>query len=317
MTLAFVFPGQGSQKVGMLSGFLKTQSEIAHCSTVSDTFSDASEALGFDLWAVCNDSEQLAQTAYTQPALLTASIALWRLWLANGGKTPQVLAGHSLGEYSALVAADTLTLADAVKLVHARGQFMQSAVPAGTGAMAAVLGKTDSDVVALCEQISTETASVSAANFNCDGQVVVAGHADAVDNLIALGKNAEDKSQKFRAIKLAVSVPSHCKLMQPAAEKLAEAFADITFHKPRIDVIQNVDASIHSDTQSIRDALLAQLSQPVQWTATMKQLTTMNVTQGIECGSGSVLSGLAKRQKLALTMASIDTPETFENALTI
>lgn len=315
MTLAFVFPGQGSQKVGMLSDFLDTTINSEFASTISSTFAEASDALGFDVWKTCSDADKLAQTAYTQPALLTASVALWRLWLAQGGQSPAVLAGHSLGEYSALVAADVLKLADAVKLVHARGQFMQSAVPENTGAMAAVIGKSDDDVIALCQKISTPDATVAAANFNCDGQVVVAGHTAAVDTLIELGKNATDKADKFRAMKLAVSVPSHCNLMQPAAEKLAETLVSIDFKQPSIPVIQNVDATVHTDTQNIRDALLAQLCQPVQWTATMKQLAGMNVTQGIECGNGNVLSGLAKRQKLAFTVASIDTPEKFNDQL--
>lgn len=283
---------------------------IAQYPSVNDTLDEASDALNQDIHAICQDAEKLAQTAYTQPALLTASTALWRLWQSKSGQQPDILAGHSLGEYSALVAAEVLSFADAVRLVHARGQFMQAAVTEGNGAMAAILGKSADEVISLCDDISTYTAQVSAANFNCNGQIVVAGHTAAVDKLITLAK-----AEKFRAIKLAVSVPSHCTLMSPAASQLQQKIDEITFHPPSIPVIQNLDAQTHTQVDDIKAALIGQLSQPVQWTATMKQLADRGISNSIECGPGTVLSSLAKRQKLALNMSSIGTTDTFETVL--
>jgi len=236
---AFVFPGQGSQKVGMLA-------ELAEqFSVVRDTFAEASAALGFDLWQIAQSGEGLDQTENTQPVLLTASIALWRVWLELGGIAPKYLAGHSLGEYSALVAAEAMTLADAVKLVHLRGKLMQSAVPQGTGAMAAILGLSDEKVIELCQKVNATAAgqgSVEAANYNAQGQVVIAGSTALVQQVMA-----EAKEQSGKAIALPVSVPSHCTLMKPAAEKFAEALEQTAIELPHLPVIQNVNAEIATD----------------------------------------------------------------------
>jgi [acyl-carrier-protein] S-malonyltransferase len=247
--------------------------------------------LGFDLWQIAQTGEKLDQTAYTQPVLLTASVAIWRLWQELGGVSPIVLAGHSLGEYSALVAAESLTLTDAVKLVHLRGQLMQAAVPEGQGAMAALLGLEDEQVVQLCAKASLQTGQVvEAANFNAKGQVVVAGTVDAVQHAIALAKENNGK-----AIVLPVSVPSHCSLMQPAAEKLAEALTATSFAMPKYSIIQNVSAQASTDVAQIKSLLLEQLYRPVRWTQTMQTLQSLGVGYIVECGSGNVLSNLAKR----------------------
>ncbi len=250
----FVFPGQGSQKVGMLA-------ELAEqFSVVQDTFAEASSALGFDLWHIAQSGEGLDQTENTQPVLLTASIALWRVWLELGGIAPKYLAGHSLGEYSALVAAEAMTLADAVKLVHLRGKLMQSAVPQGEGAMAAILGLADEKVIELCQNASaTGQGSVDAANYNAQGQVVIAGTTALVQQVMA-----EAKEQSGKAIALPVSVPSHCTLMKPAAEKFAEALEQTAIELPHLPVIQNVNAEIATDVAQLRQALTAQLYQSVQ-----------------------------------------------------
>ena len=284
---AFVFPGQGSQKVGMLA-------ELAEqFSVVRDTFAEASAALGFDLWQIAQSGEGLDQTENTQPVLLTASIALWRVWLELGGIAPKYLAGHSLGEYSALVAAEAMTLADAVKLVHLRGKLMQSAVPQGTGAMAAILGLADEKVIELCQKVNASAAgqgSVEAANYNAQGQVVIAGSTALVQQVMA-----EAKEQSGKAIALPVSVPSHCTLMKPAAEKFAEALEQTAIELPRIPVIQNVNAEIATDVAQLRQALTAQLYQSVQWTRSMQYLQDQGIQYVVECGPGTVLSNLAKR----------------------
>ena len=281
----FVFPGQGSQKVGMLA-------ELAEqFSVVQDTFAEASSALGFDLWHIAQSGEGLDQTENTQPVLLTASIALWRVWLELGGIAPKYLAGHSLGEYSALVAAEAMTLADAVKLVHLRGKLMQSAVPQGEGAMAAILGLADEKVIELCKNASaTGQGSVDAANYNAQGQVVIAGSAALVQQVMA-----EAKEQSGKAIALPVSVPSHCTLMKPAAEKFAEALEQTAIELPHLPVIQNVNAEIATDVAQLRQALTAQLYQSVQWTRTMQYLQDQGIQYVVECGPGTVLSNLAKR----------------------
>ena len=304
---AFVFPGQGSQKVGMLA-------ELAEqFSVVKDTFTEASEAVDFDLWQIAQSGEGLDQTENTQPVLLTASIALWRVWLELGGVAPKFLAGHSLGEYSALVAAEAMTLADAVKLVNLRGKLMQSAVPQGEGAMAAILGLTDDKVIELCQKANASAVgqgSVEAANYNAQGQVVIAGSTALVQQVMA-----EAKEQSGKAIALPVSVPSHCTLMKPAAEKFAEALEQTAIELPRIPVIQNVNAEIATDVAQLRQALTAQLYQSVQWTRTMQYLQDEGVQYVVECGPGTVLSNLAKRLPNIEKAFAIDSKARMEDAL--
>lgn len=304
---AFVFPGQGSQKVGMLA-------ELAEqFSVVKDTFTEASEAVDFDLWQIAQSGEGLDQTENTQPVLLTASIALWRVWLELGGVAPKFLAGHSLGEYSALVAAEAMTLADAVKLVNLRGKLMQSAVPQGEGAMAAILGLTDDKVIELCQKANASAVgqgSVEAANYNAQGQVVIAGSAALVQEVMA-----EAKEQSGKAIALPVSVPSHCTLMKPAAEKFAEALEQTAIELPRIPVIQNVNAEIATDVAQLRQALTAQLYQSVQWTRSMQYLQDQGIQYVVECGPGTVLSNLAKRLPNIEKAFAIDSKARMEDAL--
>ena len=305
-SLAFVFPGQGSQAVGMLAA---AQQQF---SGVTETFVEASDALGYDLWQLIQDgpAEQLNQTDVTQPAILTASIALWRAWLAESGPQPQFVAGHSLGEYSALVAAGVLPFADTVKLVRLRGELMQQAVPLGTGAMAAILGLDDAAVVTACAE-SADQGVVAAVNFNAPGQVVIAGEKAAVDAAIAACKADGAK----RAMALPVSVPSHCALMKPAAEKLSEALADLTFSEPQIPVVQNVNAEINENVTSIRQDLLQQLYSPVQWSASVTYMVEQGVTRFVECGPGKVLAGLGKRIKRDAEQVSIEDPDKLRNAV--
>lgn len=288
---AFIFPGQGSQSVGMLAD-IATEHSI-----IEETFAEASDALGYDLWALVQKDEEgkLSQTEFTQPALLTASIALWRLWFQEKKNqqdkaNPDFLAGHSLGEYSALVAAEVLSLKDAVKLVEARGQFMQQAVPAGTGKMAAIIGLDDEKVRVACAEAANGDV-VEAVNYNSPGQVVIAGSADAVERAMVACKDAGAK----RALPLPVSVPSHCALMKPAAEKLASMLENITFNSPKISVVNNVDVAAETDAEKIKEALIRQLYSPVRWTETVQFLAKDGVTELLECGPGNVLSGLAKR----------------------
>ncbi|ODN43539.1 ACP S-malonyltransferase [Piscirickettsia litoralis] len=284
---AFIFPGQGSQHAGMLSEIADTTGII------QDTFAEASSVLGYDLWALTQEesAERLNQTEYTQPALLTASVALWRLWQQQGGQVPDFLAGHSLGEYSALVAAESIEFKDAVKLVAARGRFMQEAVPVGVGAMAALLGLDDEKAVEVCQVAAKKGGVVEAANFNSVGQVVIAGEAAAVDQAIELAKEAGAR----KAMKLAMSVPSHCSLMKSAAEKLALELKNIEIKTPKIPVIHNVDVASYTDAEQIRDALVRQLYNPVRWVETVKELEKNQVTRCFECGPGKVLAGLGKR----------------------
>ncbi len=293
---AFIFPGQGSQSVGMLAD-LADQFPI-----IEDTFVEASDALGYDLWHLVQKDEEgkLSQTEFTQPALLTASIALWRLWKEQGKAQPDYSAGHSLGEYSALVAADVLSLKDAVKLVEARGQFMQQAVPEGTGKMAAIISLEDDKVRAACEA-SAADGVVEAVNYNSPGQVVIAGSVEAVERAMDACKAAGAK----RALALPVSVPSHCALMKPAAEKLAEMLDLIEFNSPAIAVINNVDVATENDSVAIKDALVRQLYSPVRWTETVQDLAAKGVEQLFECGPGNVLSGLAKRINRSLSATQL------------
>ncbi len=278
---------------------------------VLDTFGEASEALGYDLWALTQQGpeEQLNQTDKTQPAILTASIALWRLWQAEGRAKPAFVAGLSLGEYSALVAAGSIAFVDAVKLVERRGQLMQQAVPAGQGGMAAILGLEDADVLAACAE-AAQGDVVSAVNFNAPGQVVIAGSATAVERAIEACKARGAK----RAMALPVSVPSHCALMKPAAERFAESVEALSWQAPQIPLVQNVSAAVVSDLGTLKADLLAQLYSPVRWVESMVRLSEQGVTDLIECGPGKVLSGLNKRCVKGINTHNLDTPDAFAAA---
>ncbi|MBD5772143.1 ACP S-malonyltransferase [Marinomonas colpomeniae] len=301
--LAFVFPGQGSQQLGMLADLAEKHDII------EKTFAEASDVLGYDLWdLVQNDTEKLNQTDKTQPALLTASVALWRLWEQQGGDKPAYVAGHSLGEYSALVCAGVVAFSDAVSLVKLRGEYMLQAVPAGEGAMAAIIGLDDDKVVAACE---AATGIVSAVNFNSPGQVVIAGHVAAVENAMANAKEAGAK----RALPLPVSVPSHCELMIPAGKKLAEKLESIEFNTPSCVLVQNVTAQAVSDPSIIKANLVTQLSEPVLWTQSVVLLSELGVVKTLECGPGKVLSGLNKRIIKGLASSSLGDLAGFEAAL--
>lgn len=298
MALAFVFPGQGSQAVGMSSDLAEKYS------VVKQTFDEASEALGYNLWQlVCaGPEEELNKTQHTQPAMLTAGVAVWRAWQERGGPQPVVLAGHSLGEYTALVCADALEFSEGVRLVADRARFMQAAVPPGEGAMAAILGLEDDAVVKLCEQ-AAEGQVLTAVNFNSPGQVVIAGETAAVDRAVAQAGDAGAK----RAVKLPVSVPSHCSLMHSAAENMADRLQAVSIGKPDIPVIHNVNVSSENDEQNIRSLLVQQIENPVRWVETVKKIAEQGVTTIIECGPGRVLAGLNKRiTKEAKTVAVFD-----------
>ena len=305
-TLAFVFPGQGSQSAGMLADL------AAREPLVREAFSEASDGAGVDLWALSQDAgdARLDRTEFTQPALLAAGVAVWRAWVAAGGAVPALLAGHSLGEYSALVAAGALPLADAARLVRLRGQLMQDAAPAGTGAMAAVIGAEDALVREACEEASGDEVVVPA-NFNSPGQVVIGGHAAAVDRALDVlaGKGVR------KAVKLAVSVPSHTPLMREAANRLSEAMSGLAWSAPTLPVVQNVDAEVHDGVQAIRDALVRQLYLPVQWTGCMQALSARGATRFGECGPGKVLSGLARRIDKAFDARPLGTTADFDAAL--
>ncbi len=305
--IACVFPGQGSQSKGMLAELAASYSEV------EATFAEASAALGYDLWdLVQNDpDDKLNQTDVTQPALLTASVAVYRVLQAQQPFTPTVLAGHSLGEYSALVCADVLTLSDAVKLVRARGEFMQTAVPAGTGAMYAIIGLDDQAIIDICKDVAQNTGEVVAAvNFNSPGQVVIAGTKNAAEQAGAACKEAGAK----RALPLAVSVPSHCELMAPAAQQLADLLDTITFSTPTIPVVNNVDVKTESAVSAIKDALVRQLYCPVQWTQTVSGFAALGVTEAWEIGPGKVLTGLNKRIDKTLAYRSVNQPADLADA---
>jgi len=283
----------------------------AQQSVVVNTFAEASSALGYDLWALTQTGpeEQLNQTDKTQPAILAASIAIWRLWQTEGGAQPAFVAGHSLGEYSALVAAGSLPFADAIKLVELRGQLMQQAVPAGQGGMAAILGLEDADVLAACAE-AAQGEVVNAVNFNAPGQVVIAGSAAAVERAIEACKAKGAK----RAMALPVSVPSHCDLMRPAAERFASSVESIEWQAPQIPLVQNVSAAVVADLEVLKRDLLAQLYSPVRWVESMVALGDRGVTSLVECGPGKVLSGLNKRCVKGVSTYNLDTPEAFAAA---
>lgn len=285
MAFAFLFPGQGSQSLKMMDGF-------ADLPVVKQTFDEASAALGEDLWAMlqAETADAINATVNTQPLMLAAGVATYRAWLAQGGAQPVALAGHSLGEYSALVAAGALDFADAVKLVRLRAQAMQEAVPAGEGAMAAILNLSDDDIRAACAE-AAQGEVVEPVNFNSPGQVVIAGSKAAVERAMEACKTRGAK----RALSLPVSVPSHCSLMKPAADKLAAALAKVEIRAPQIPVLHNADVAAYSDAEQIRDALTRQLYRPVRWTETIQQLAGDGIVLMAECGPGKVLAGLAKR----------------------
>ncbi|KJG23283.1 malonyl CoA-ACP transacylase [Photobacterium iliopiscarium] len=294
---AIVFPGQGSQTVGMLAD-LAEQFDV-----VKQTFAEASDALGYDLWALVQNGpvEDLNQTQRTQPALLTASVAIWRVWQQQGGEQPVVLAGHSLGEYSALVCAGVIDFQAAVKLVELRGKLMQEAVPAGVGAMSAIIGLDNDAIAAACAQ-AAEDQVCSPVNFNSPGQVVIAGNKEAVERANVLCKEAGAK----RALPLPVSVPSHCTLMKPAADKLAIALEGLAFSAPTVPVINNADVATETDPVAIKLALVKQLYNPVRWTESVERMASEGVEELLEMGPGKVLTGLTKRIDRALSSVAVN-----------
>ena len=308
MTFAFVFPGQGSQSVGMLSS-------VAERPEVRATLQEASEALGEDLAKLISEgpAEALSLTTNTQPVMLTAGVAFYRAWLAAGGAAPKVMAGHSLGEYSALVAAGVISFKDAVPLVRFRAEAMQSAVPVGTGGMAAILGLDDAKVIQVCAEASAASGSVvEAVNFNAPGQVVIAGASDAVTKACELLKAAGAK----RALPLPVSAPFHSSLLQPASEKLKTYLANIEFKAPSIAVINNVDVQILKDPMAIKDALVRQAAKPVRWQETIQAMAQQGITQVLECGPGKVLAGLTKRINDQMTGVPVFDEVSLNDALT-
>jgi len=302
----FAFPGQGSQSVGMLADLAATYPVVAN------TFKEASATLGYDLWALTQEgpAELLNQTDKTQPALLAASVAIWRVWAEVGGALPTTIAGHSLGEYSALVCAGVIDFNDALKLVELRGQLMQQAVPAGVGAMYAIIGLGDAEIKAACEQ-AAQGEVVSPVNFNSPGQVVIAGNKDAVERAGILCKEAGAK----RALPLPVSVPSHCALMKPAADELAVALRAITFNTPKISVINNVDVAIETEADKIKDALVRQLYCPVRWTDIVVKMAAQGINLQVEAGPGKVLSGLVRRIEKGVAAQAINDSASLDAAL--
>lgn len=303
---AMVFPGQGSQAVGMLADL------AAANPTVEKTFREASDVLGYDLWQLVQQgpADELNKTWQTQPALLAASVAIYRVWQQKQGAQPVLLAGHSLGEYSALVCAGVLAFADAIKLVELRGKLMQEAVPEGTGAMQAIIGLDDEAIRKACEE-SAQGEVVSPVNFNSPGQVVIAGNKDAVERAGAACKAAGAK----RALPLPVSVPSHCALMKPAAVKLAVALEEIAFNAPDVPVVNNVDVKCENDAAAIRNALVRQLYSPVRWTESVQFIAEQGVTQLLEMGPGKVLTGLTKRIADNLMATAVNDPASLSAAL--
>jgi len=306
VTIAMVFPGQGSQSQGMLAELAAQHPEV------SDTYTEASDTLGYDLWDLVQNgpAEKLNQTIVTQPAMLAAGVATWRLWQKLGGALPVAMAGHSLGEYTALVCAGAIEFRDAVGLVQRRAEFMQKAVPAGEGAMAAILGLDDQAVRDVCRN-AADSGVAEAANFNSPGQVVIAGHRGAIERAIELAKEAGAR----RAIMLAVSVPSHSTLMLPAGEALAESLQAAAFQAPSIPVINAVDATPYTDASDIRQRLTRQVSSPVHWVDTVQRLIADGATSIAECGPGRVLTGLIKRIDRSVGSFCIDSPDALASNL--
>ena len=300
--IAFVFPGQGSQQVGMLAA--------AHerFAAVRDTFEEASQVLGYDMWALVKEGPQdaLNLTATTQPVLLTSSVALWRAWQSEVGMQPGIMAGHSLGEFSALVCANALAFCDAVKLVRSRGEFMQTAVPVGQGSMAAIIGLEDSVINRICEEVTQGAdAVVAAVNFNSPGQVVIAGHTGAVEAAIIALKEAGAK----RALPLPVSAPFHTVLMKPAGEQLAEVLAAIAISPPQVPIVHNVHAATEADPEKIRQLLVEQIYSPVCWTGCIQAIVESGASDIVECGPGKVLSGLNRRIDKSVQSYSLEEPD--------
>lgn len=308
MSYAAVFPGQGSQALGMLSALADAYAGVR------ETFQEASDSLSFDLWSLAQNGpeDQLNATVNTQPAMLAAGVAVWRIWRLSGAPLPSAMAGHSLGEYSALVCAEALRFDDAVRLVAERGRLMQSAVPDGEGAMAAILGLEDAEIVELCTEAAGEDV-VEAVNFNSPGQVVIAGTAAGVERAITLARDAGAK----RALKLAVSVPSHCALMRPAAEELRRKLQDVSVETPQIPVIHNADVASYEDPDAIRDALARQLHSPVRWVETIRRISESGANTVLEMGPGKVLAGLCKRIDRGLSGLCIQDPASLEQGLAL
>ncbi|WP_444893644.1 ACP S-malonyltransferase [Microbulbifer sp. EKSA008] len=304
--LAFVFPGQGSQKIGMLSEIAQEAPEI------QATFAEASNVLGYDLWDLCQNGEQEAinLTQRTQPLLLTSSVALYRMWRSRGGAQPAFMAGHSLGEWSALVCSGVLAFKDAVHLVRERGRLMQEAVPVGEGAMAAIIGLDDAAVEEACAA-SAEDEIVAAVNYNSPGQIVIAGSSAAVQRAIEACKAAGAK----KAMPLPVSAPFHTELMRPAAEKLTPQIEATEFNAPEIPIVHNVHAELESDPEKIKTLMIEQIYRPVRWTACAQKIIGSGVEQMVECGPGKVLSGLIKRVDRSVSCHAIDSPSNFNEAL--
>ena len=305
--LAFLFPGQGSQSVGMLS-------ELAQSfALVKDVFAEASDVLGYDAWDLAQNGpeEKLNQTEFTQPVLLAADVAVWRCWCEHNGVTPAFMAGHSLGEYAAMVCAGVIRFAAGLRLVANRGRYMQRAVTVGKGGMAAIVGLSDEDVVAVCQE-AAQNEVVSPANYNSIGQVVVAGDVDAVKRAVEIAKQRGAKMAKF----IPVSVPSHCALMKPAAERLANDLTNVQIHKSSIDIIQNVDVAVHHEAQKIRDNLVLQLTHPVRWVETVQWLAQNGIDNMVECGPGVVLAKLNKRITRDVPTHSINDADKLQATLT-
>ncbi len=305
--LAFLFPGQGSQSEGMLAEFLNTEQLVA------DTYTEASDVLGYDVRELTRDNPQgrLNQTEYTQPALLTASTALFRLWMQRGGMRASHVAGHSLGEYSALLAAGSLSFADALALVAFRGKAMADAVPDGVGRMAAILALDDEEARDLCREASTDTEKVWPANYNCPGQIVVAGHVQAVNRMMERAKTAGAR----RVLVLPVSAPSHTPLMQPAADAIKARLKSVDISAPKIPVWSNARATPVETAAEIKAALVEQLVSPVRWTEIIRCMSQLGIYRGVEMGPGKVLSGIVRRIDRCFTVCPADTPDSFTNAM--
>lgn len=310
MKLAFVFPGQGSQSIGMMAGY-------DNLPVVRETFAEASDILAQDFWAMIShgSAEDLNLTVNTQPLMLMAGVAVYRAWESLGDKKPSILAGHSLGEYTALVVSGALSFEDALSLVRYRAQIMQEAVPEGTGAMAAILGMEDEVIASICQEVTASNTqeSVEPANFNSPGQIVIAGHTNAVLKSIELAK---EKGAK-RAVMLPMSIPSHCRLMKPAAEKMRQQLTATSLQSPAISVLHNVDVKSHHDTDSIRDILAQQLFNPVRWVDTIRRLAADGVTHIVECGPGNILTGLDKRIDRNLQHLSLSNGEAVKEAVSV